>query len=359
MQILIAFCAVIICLICVIGIHELGHFFAAKCFGVKTNKISLGFGKVLFSWQSKAGYKIDFCILPIGGRVNLLNNRVMPCSIKDYPYCFDKKPIWVRAIILMSGSVANFLLAFLALVLMLMISVKQHNVIIEQVIPNSNAAIAGLRSGDTITKISGHKIYFWRDVGQQIIMHLGQKKVPITMCSVDKVCHDSFINLDVWNKNNSDFSIFSVIGIKPLMNESAVTFVKGLAFLQAVYSAGVYFWELMIFFGVMIKQILVGNIPFAALLGPFKFFAAIIDSLRQGFSIFLYFIGSFSLAMGIANLLPIPTLDGGYILYGFLEKIRGKPLTVAMELLIYRLVTIAFFVFFVQLIVNDLHYYSN
>ncbi len=360
MQTLISVCAVIICLICVIGVHELGHGIAAKIFGVKIQKISLGFGRPLFGWQSKNGYIIELCPLLIGGRVQLYNNRVSPVSANEQLYCFDKQPLWIRIIILLSGSFANLFLAFVALIFMLMLGFNQLKPMVAEVIPNSNAAVAGLEANSQITSIANHKTSYFREVAMQLIMHVGQKDVEMTICNPSNDCKKTKINLDIintWNKNSKDYSLFTAIGFTPQNIEENSLHIQGVSFNTAFKNGFAQLIELTNFFAVMIKQILSGHIPFATLIGPFKFFEAIIDSFAQGLATFFYFIANFSLAMAIANLIPIPTLDGGAIIYGFIEKIRGKPMSIALEILIYRLVFIAFTLFIVQLIVNDLKYY--
>ena len=357
MQLFTSICTIILCLIFVIGVHELGHAIAAKIFGVRIRKISLGFGKTLFRWESTKGYTVELNILLIGGRVHLFNTRTEPVAEKLYPECFDKQPIWIRTIILLSGSLANAFTAFLALVLMFMLGFNQLHPIVSEVQPGSNAADAGIKPNVAITSIANHKTKYFRDVAMQLIMHVGQKDVAITTCKTTDDCQESKINLDIWDSNSNNTEIFSAVGFTPMQVQDNEVYVPGVGFGAAIKSAMQQLATLTCFFLVMLKQILTSTIPIAALLGPFKFFEAIISSLAQGLATFLYFMANFSLAMTIANLLPIPTLDGGSIVYGFIEKIRGKPMSIALEALIYRLVFIAFAVFIVQLLVNDLKYY--
>jgi regulator of sigma E protease len=201
------------------------------------------------------------------------------------------------------------------------------------------------------------KTPYFRDVAIQLIMNLGKNNVPISFCDSKNICQQSTINLNLWNAKSKQLSMFAAIGFTPGDIEKNRINVPGVNFSTAVKNSFSDLVNLTKFFVIMIKQILTGNIPFATLIGPFKFFEAIIDSFQQGLTTFLYFIVNFSLAMAIANLLPIPSLDGGGIIYCLLEKIRGKPLSIALEELIYRLVFIAFAMFFTQLIVNDLKYY--
>ncbi|OGV36014.1 MAG: hypothetical protein A3E88_07970 [Legionellales bacterium RIFCSPHIGHO2_12_FULL_35_11] len=354
---LISSLAIIICLICVIGIHEIGHALAAKIFGVKIRSISLGFGKTLFKFKCSRDYSVDIKALPIGGCVHLFNTRVIPVTPDKEQFCFDNKPIWVRIIILLSGSIANVVLAFIALMFMFIIGFKQMPAVIDTVITGSRAELVGLKDGDRITKVAGKDAQYWRDVGMQFIMHVGQKNVPIVACSQLNICHSFSLDLDLWNRDSKNFSMYDAIGFKPRVGKQYVVFTPGSSFLKSIMQAYSSLLGLFAFFFVILKQIFLGAIPFAALLGPFKFFEAVIDSFMQGFATFLYFMGNFSLAMGVANLLPIPGLDGGSVIYALIEKVRGKPISIALEVLIYRLIFIAFAIFIVKLIVNDMHYY--
>lgn len=357
MQLFTSICTIILCIISVIGIHELGHALAAKIFGVRVRKISLGFGKTLFRWVSTKGYIVELNILLIGGRVHLFNTRTEPVAEKLYPECFDKQPIWIRTIILLSGSLANAFAAFLALVFMFMLGFNQLQPIVAKVQPGSNADDAGIKPNTAITSVANHDTKYFRDVAMQLIMHVGQKDVEITTCESADNCHKSLINLDIWDSNSKNTEIFSAIGFTPMQVTDNEVYVPGVGFGKAIKEAALQMATLTCFFLVMVKQILTSAIPFAALLGPFKFFEAIISSFAQGLATFLYFMANFNLSMAIANLLPIPTLDGGSIIYGFIEKIRGKPMSIALETLIYQLVFIAFAIFIVQLLVNDLKYY--
>lgn len=357
MQLLTSICTIIFCLIFVISVHELGHALAAKIFGVRIRKISLGFGKTLIRWESTRGYIVELNILLIGGRVHLFNTRTEPVAAKLYPECFDRQPLWIRIIILLSGSLANAFTAFLALVFMFMLGFNQLQPIVARVQPGSHAANAGIQPNVAISAVANHKTKFFRDVAMQLIMHVGQKDVTITTCKAANDCQESILNLDIWDNNSKNTEIFSAIGFTPMQVADNEISVPGVSFSEALIKAIQQLTTLTCFFLVMVKQILTSTIPLGALLGPFKFFEAIIDSFTQGLATFLYFMANFSLAMAIANLLPIPTLDGGSIVYGLIEKVRGKPMSIALEALIYRLVFIAFAVFIVQLLVNDLKYY--
>ncbi len=132
-----------------------------------------------------------------------------------------------------------------------------------------------------------------------------------------------------------------------------------LSFFQACQNAFLQIMGLLYFFLVMLKQLFTGHIPFAALLGPLGLFTAMVNSFLQGLAVFLYFIASLSLSVALVNLFPIPGLDGGSIVYALVEKVRGKPASIAMEILLHRLMFIAFSLVLVQLILNDMQRYFH
>ncbi|MCA0404465.1 MAG: site-2 protease family protein, partial [Proteobacteria bacterium] len=112
------FIGIVLTLLLVVGIHEWGHFLAARFYNVKIKRISIGFGRPLLKYHSRKGIEWVWAILPLGGYVHLLNSRIEPVNDKELPFAFDKKPIYQRIIILLAGAFANFLAAFIFLTLM-------------------------------------------------------------------------------------------------------------------------------------------------------------------------------------------------------------------------------------------------
>jgi regulator of sigma E protease len=135
--------------------------------------------------------------------------------------------------------------------------------------------------------------------------------------------------------------------------------IDGVGFTVALKNTCLAIVSSLTFFLVMMKQLVLGHIPFIALLGPVGLFAEIIQSFHQGLVVFAFFIAQLSLAVGLVNLLPIPGLDGGSIAYAMLEKIRKKPISIALEVLLYRLALIVACVALVQLVMNDLTRYVS
>jgi regulator of sigma E protease len=353
MFILFALIAIILSLLLIVGVHEAGHALVARVFHVKIKRISIGFGKPIFSWENKRGTAWVWARWPLGGYVQLLNTRITPVSTQDASYCFDKKPCYARVLILVAGALANIVMAWLALVLVFIMGYKQIPPIIDTINTPSIAASAGLKAGDNIISIAGDTTSDWRDVGMQLIMHLGESNMNMIVKSKNGAKRDVQLNLNAWQLKPKQQHLLSSLGIKtnPTTPETHIT---GVSFINANMQAFNTITYLTSFFFIMMKQLITGMLPLSFLLGPLGLLTAMAGSFMQGLSVFLYFIASFSLAVAVVNLLPIPGLDGGSILYSILEKLRGKPISVALEILLYRLALIVFYVFLVQLIINDL-----
>ncbi|KTD21521.1 membrane associated zinc metalloprotease [Legionella lansingensis] len=348
--------AFIITLILVVGIHEAGHAIAARIFSVKIQRIFIGFGRPLFTWRTKSGYELGWGILPLGGYVHLLNSRTQTVSPEELKYCFDKKPVWMRISILIAGALANLITALLAFTIMFSIGYREIPPIIQSIVPTSVAAEAGLNAGDRIVALDGREIHSWQEAGMRVIMSLGKKNVLVVVSNREGVLRNTTIDLSRWYYQKQDSSLLKGLGIVPDPSTHAIQIKReplGYAFYHAVTKS----MQLLIFFLVMIKQLLTGVLPFAVLLGPIGLLEVSTTSFLQGLAVFLSFIASFSLAVGLVNLFPIPGLDGGSIVYALIEKVRGQPVSVEMEILLHRLFVIAFLVLLVQLLLNDAQRY--
>ncbi len=346
--------ALVLSLLCIIGFHEAGHAVVAYFFNIKIERVSIGFGKVLCRWKLKAHCEWVWSLWPLGGYVHLLNSRIKPVSAEDYPYCFDKQSAWARCLVLLSGSFANCLIAYLALLVSYSVDHFQLSPTVSMVKPHSIAAHSGLTSGDHITVIDGHHIASWHDVGMQLLMNVGHDDVPITVERADHRIFKTSLSLGQWRYHQGDASLLSSIGLEPERSLKNSRLTPGLTFSNAFYEVGLELVWLSYFYLVMIKLIMTGAIPFFLLLGPVGFLTELTQAFFQGWVVFLSFIANLSIAVGLVNLFPIPGLDGGGIVYVLIEKCRGKPISVALEVLIYRLSSVVFFLFFVHLISNDL-----
>lgn len=356
LRIILSIVAITLTLLLVIGIHEAGHAITAHLFGIKIKQIAIGFGKPLARWHDKAEREWLWGPWPLGGYVHLFNTRIAPVSPEKFPYCFDKKPIWVRTLVLISGVLANIITAWLAFLIIGVLGFKQIPPMIASVRTPSIAARAGIAAGDQIVAVQTQPTPSWQEVGIQFILNLGGEttmQVKNTRGSLRE------INLDLtqWPNSKQKKSLLNALGITPDLSTNHQTQVPGLSLHRAAWYGYIQVRHQLYFLLVLLKKLLLLIIPFSLLLGPLGLLALSLDSLSQGFIIFMYFIANLSLAVAVMNILPIPGLDGGALLYTVLEKIRKKPLSIAMEVLLHRLAWIFFILLLVQLFLNDMRHY--
>lgn len=347
-----AILAILFTMILVIGVHEGGHALAACFAKVKISKVSIGFGKPLLSWTSRSNCQWVWALWPFGGYVQLLNTRITPVLPADVFYCFDKKPILERILILIAGSGANLLLAWFAFVFVFFHGFYYQVPCIHSIVPNSIASQAGALAGDQFIRIDNQPVQSYQEVGMGLIEFWGQKEVKIMVRQKAGALRLLFFDLSQVQFSAHQKSLLAGLGIVPDLN--ATLAFRAYSLHEATHQANASIAQLSQFLFVILKQLLSGIIPFSALIGPIALFSASISSLGQGLIAFLYFIATLSTAVALINLFPIPGLDGGSIVYVLLEKIRGKPVSIAAEVLIHRLFFIVFFLILIQLFLNDL-----
>ncbi|KTD80497.1 M50 family metallopeptidase [Legionella waltersii] len=351
-----AILAIILTLILVIGIHELGHALAARIFHVRISSISIGFGKPLIQWKTSSGCDWSWRMWPFGGYVQLLNSRATEVKPKDFPSCFDKKPIWNRVIILCAGAFANMITAWIAFVVVFYIGIESKIPQIQTVKSDSVAAHAGIEMGDRFTSIEGFSISSWQDVGMQLIIYWGNPQVKIQVAKTTLQPRDLILDLSQVKFGVKGGNLLTSLGISPDLKSPKIT-IKCPSLKEAIHQTNKTILHFICFFIMVFKQLLTGVIPFSMLLGPLGIFTASVTSLSQGSVVFLFFIATLSLAVALVNLFPFPGLDGGHIVFAVIEKIRKKPISIAWEVLLHRLMIIVFCVLLVQLLMNDLQRY--
>ncbi len=350
---MLALVAVLLMFSVVLGFHELGHALLAYRFGVKIERIAIGFGKVFCRIKDKREIEWAVGIFPAGGYVQLLNTRIQAVPNEQYPSCFDKKPAGIRCLILLAGGFFNVLVAWVALFIVFSVGYSQYPAIVDKVASQSVAARAGLHAGDRIVALDFKRVNSWQQAGKGLIASLGHENVALDVINAHQQIRKLTMNLHGHHFSKQCGSFFNCLGMKPNLDPSHLQWVSPKPWLSALWGSLLELGSLCFFYLLMIKQLVTGVLPISLLLGPLGWFTASMTSFIQGFSAFMLFLATLNVVVGIVNYLPIPGLDGGSIVYVLLEKIRGKPLSIAMEILLYRFARIAFFMLVVQLILND------
>lgn len=328
----------IVILLVLVLVHEFGHFFAAKRFGIRVDEFGFGFPPKLFSFK-KGETEYSFNLLPIGGFVKIFGenpdeeNTIGPEASRS----FVNKPKYQQAIVLFAGVLANFLLAWLLFSVGFMsglptsvgnepkgYSATDVYLVLVSVLANSPAEISGLRSGDKIISIQS---------GNDIVPEIN----PDTLKSFIISHPDKEINFGYLRGKDTTINIAQVIPVKktPTENPSVgiamdeIGTVK-LPVFQALWEGLVLDWSVtkgtVIGLYKLIVEGIEGKGSFASITGPVGMVGIVGSAYQFGFVYLLSFAALISVNLAIINLIPFPALDGGRLLFLLIEKIKGSRL---------------------------------
>jgi regulator of sigma E protease len=297
----------------IVFFHEMGHFLVAKAMGVRIYEFSLGFGPPLFRLK-RNGTAYAIRILPLGGFVKLAgmdepSEGEEGLSPND-PRNFHKKSIWQRMAIIAAGPLMNFVLATLLFVAYFSL-VEVFPPIVTSVLPNSPAVQAGILPGDRILAIDGETI---EEVGQvtEIIRRNANRQVILRIERDGKLLDLPAV------PNDQDPGGTGLIGVgldEQKRDPLSLAIPKGMRSTKNVTVDLV----------ASLARMLTGRIE-PELTGPVGIFKLVGQSANQGIEYLLILAAILNINLGLLNFLPIPILDGGWLLFLILEGLRGRPL---------------------------------
>ncbi|MDR1460076.1 MAG: RIP metalloprotease RseP [Campylobacteraceae bacterium] len=322
--------------------HEFGHFIAARIFKVKVEVFSIGFGKKILT--KKIGDTI-YCLslIPLGGYVQMKGqNDIDPLEKSDDENSYNKKAPWKRIIILFAGPFANFVLAFFLYACIGNLGVRELAPQIGDFSNNSIAQNAGLQINDTIKEINGVNINIWDDVKKSIQSSAGEMDILVKRS--DKLIHVNLTAQIGDNKNIFGETVQEkLIGVSP----SYVVFTMYYRGFESIIYAGQKVIQNSLLIFQTLKKLVIDRIISPKELGGIIAIVDITsDAAKLGLVSFLMLTALISVNLGVLNLLPIPALDGGHIMFNIYELIfRRAPnekvfyyMTVAGWLLLMLLV---------------------
>lgn len=300
-------------------VHEFGHFLMARLVGIRVERFSIGFGPVIFG-RRFGETDFVFSLLPLGGFVKLAGES--PEEAKGQSWEFNSKSLFQKFLVVFAGPFMNAFLAFVLFWAVFSVGQPTFTSKIGKVLEGMPAETAGLRAGDHILEIEGKPVSRWEDILRQV---QGQKK-PLAF----KVERDGRTRTFVVEPKVRQISGFfgkksevSLVGIGP---SSEMIYVRTGA-LEAMREAFQRVWALtsMIFYSLGLM--FTGAMPFKeSMTGPIGIFMMTQQAAQFGVPALLYFMGTLSVSLFVLNLLPIPVLDGGHILFILIEAVKGSPL---------------------------------
>jgi regulator of sigma E protease len=399
-----------------VTVHEYGHFWVARKNGVKVERFSVGFGKPLWRKIGKDGTEYVLAMIPLGGYVKMLDERIDDVKPEDKDKTFNSKSVYQRIAIVAAGPLANFIFALFALYIMFLIGVPSVKPMIGDIVPSSIAAKANLPKDSEIISIAGSTTRDWQDVNLALIGQIGNKEITIRTKKSDSQ-YISSVTLDTrdWKFSPEKMSALTSLGITPYRpkvhnelaavaerspaelggllvgdkliavndvltddwlafakeikqypeKEVSITIMrngetlKPLVIPNSIEQAGKVIgyigvapkvdawpksllielsygpidslkesaqrtWNLTSLTFSMIGKLITGDVSVKNLSGPIGIAQGAGNSASHGFVYFLGFLALISINLGIINLLPLPVLDGGHLLYYLIELFTGK-----------------------------------
>lgn len=326
----------------IVFFHELGHFLVAKCNGVDVEEFAIGMGPLLVSKEYK-GTQYSWRLLPIGGFCAMGEDE----EATDSPNNFNNKSVWARIAVIAAGAIFNFILALLLSIVLVGMTGYDESVI-SAVDENYPAAEAGMEAGDKIIRMGDKKINLFREVTMYNQYHQGEE-VEVTFL------HDG-------EKKTAT--------MKPVMDEELGYYrfgFSGGAYQKANVLTAVQYGAYEVKFWICttvdsLKMLITGQVGVDQLSGPVGIVDVVGDSYEQTkdyglkivFAQLLYWAILLSANLGVMNLLPLPALDGGRLMFLFVEAIRGKRVPPEKEGYVHTIGIILLMVLMVFVMFNDI-----
>lgn len=317
MHTIVAVIALMVVLGVVVFIHELGHFFAARASGVRVDKFSIGFGPAIIKWHDKHGTQWQIACLPLGGYVSIYGQEMMFDRKAYTELPADKKvghylsaPAWKQFIIVAAGVTMNFILAWFIYSGVAMFHPKKVQLpVVGQVIQESVAFKAGVKPGDVIVRIDGEKITNW---GELIIAKeiASNRNANVIVVRGEKLVNVELSPAERWG----------------LIADGSKTELRKKGFFGGLLTGARETYYQSKTLVVVLKQIITGERS-SKQLGSFITIAQVSGkAMEAGIFALLSIIALLSVNLAVINLLPLPVLDGGYLLILVIEGITRRKL---------------------------------
>tara|TARA_A100001011_G_scaffold118065_1_gene124603 strand:- start:708 stop:1817 length:1110 start_codon:yes stop_codon:yes gene_type:complete len=322
----------------VVFIHEYGHYYFAKKYGVGVTDFSIGFGKEIFGWNDKSGTRWKICWIPLGGYVKFFGDRnvfsqadqekiLEKYNEEDRKKLFVLKPLYQRVLIVFGGPLANFLLALVIFFSIYTFIGKDFTpAVINEVQKNSPAMVGGLKEDDIILEIDGNKVKSITEVSKYIMMSTDDLIDFKVKRSYNELILKIKPNVTLGEDNLGNKINKRMVGIKLGAYNNKINHVK-LGPAKAIYHAFNEVYYVSISSLKYIGAMIFGKADTSQLGGPIRIAKISGQVAEFGLLAFISMMAYISISLGLVNLFPIPMLDGGHLMFYAFEKVLGRPLS--------------------------------
>lgn len=298
-----------------IFVHELGHFLFAKKFGVTISEFSLGMGPKLLSKKGKDGVEYALRLLPIGGYVAMVGED----EDSDDPNAFHKKPAWQRFIIVIAGAIMNLLVGIIIMIVLTIATPRFGGTTVAEFREGATSSVSGLRVNDEIIEINGYNVHTANDLSYEI-MRNGYEPVEVTIIRDGKEITISDVTFPQISSQGVAFGSMDFLVFE---EEKGFGVVCKNAFYSCTSTVKMI-WDSLF-------DLVSGRYGIEAVSGPIGVTGAITDAAETSAYSLFYMVVVISINLGVFNLLPIPALDGGTLLFLLIEMIFKKPIPRKVE----------------------------
>ncbi len=334
------FLLTILAFVLVIGplvfVHEMGHYLVGRWFGIKADAFSIGFGREIAGWTDRRGTRWKVGWLPLGGYVKFAGDMnavgqpsadwlALPAAERQAT--FQAKPVWQRAIVVAAGPMVNFLAAILILAgFAYAYGDPGAQAIAGKILPGSAAAAAGMQPGDRIVAFDGQPIESFSDVIVYVSPR-ADKAVQVTVQRNGTVVRQA-VRLGSQSRIDATGKTIKT-GLLGLVRPTVSLIDAPLA---GVRRTG----EILDLMVGAIRQIVVGDRSIKELGGPLSIAKVSGEQMTLGIDAFVFLIALVSINLGFINLLPVPMLDGGHLMFYAIEAVRRRPVGANAQEWAYR-----------------------
>jgi regulator of sigma E protease len=310
-------------------IHEFGHFLACRMTGVKVEKFSIGFGPEILAWQGKET-RYTVSLLPLGGFVKPAGESVSEVEETGAkPGDYLAAPLGARIFIVIAGVLMNYILAFVLFTAIFMMGRPVPGTQIGGFVEGFPAAASGLQKGDRIVSLNEQPVATWKELTDAIN---AAPSGAVLNLQVDREGQPAAVQVTPKEEEVKDLfgkaQTLKLLGIRP--DPQGFKFEK-YAFGPALKAA----WDTEVFMTVTthkaIFYLLMGKMSLKTISGPIGIITMTGDAAQMGLPYVLQLTASLSISLAVINLLPIPALDGGHLLFLLIEAIQRKRVSLQVQ----------------------------